>query len=136
MANIKNLQMWDSICTDARISINKSMFGLRTTVTFSPTSSVIDVNRFEYSPEDGKRIKHILETPRDRMDAAIGDFRPKAIDYGNYLAEVCASHDGAYLAVQLFQFQKLNYEAVTEVLVFEGQEAATVARLFLQNCKL
>ena len=130
MANIKNLRMWDSICTDARICINKSMFGLRTTVTFSPTCSVIDVNRFEYSPEDGERIKHILETPRDRMTATIGDFRPKTIDYGNYLAEVCASRDGAYLAVQLFQFQKLNYEAVTEVLIFEGQEAATISKLF------
>ena len=48
MANIKNLQMWNSICADARISISKSMFGLRTTATFSPTNSVIDANTFEY----------------------------------------------------------------------------------------
>ena len=42
MANIKNLQMWNTICVDARISISKSLFGLHTTATYNPTNSVID----------------------------------------------------------------------------------------------
>ncbi len=42
MANIKQLQMWNSICADARISISKSLFGLRTTAVYNPTNSVID----------------------------------------------------------------------------------------------
>ena len=46
MANIKNLQMWNTICTDARISISKSMLGLRTTATYIPSNSVIDVNLY------------------------------------------------------------------------------------------
>ncbi len=28
MSNIKNMQMWNDICADARISISKSLFGL------------------------------------------------------------------------------------------------------------
>ena len=130
MANIKNLRMRDSICTDARISITKSMFGLRSTAIYRPTNSVIDAETFEYSPEDGKHIKSILEMPRERMADSIQGFHPTTVDYGNYLAEVGLSRDGAFMAVQLFQFVKLNYEPATEVLVFEGKEAATISNLF------
>ena len=122
--------MWDSICTDARISITKSMFGLRSTAIYRPTNSVIDSDTFEYSPEDGKHIKSILEMPRERMADSIQGFHPTTVDYGNYLAEVGLSRDGAFMAVQLFQFVKLNYEPATEVLVFEGKEAATISNLF------
>lgn len=130
MANIKNLRMWESICADGRIALSKSLFGLRTTATYRPTGSVIDAHTMEYSPEDGKHLKHILDMPREKMADSIGDFRPRTTDYGNFLAEVAVSRDGAFLAVQLFQFVKLNYEPVTDVLIFEGKEAEALARLF------
>lgn len=130
MANIKNLQMWENICADARIRINKSMFGLRTTAIYGPTNSVIDANTYEYSPEDGKHIKRILEMPQEKMAEAINDYQPKTTDYGNYLAEVCLSRDKHFLAVQLFQFVRLNYEPATDVLIFVDKAAETVARLF------
>ena len=130
MANIKNMQMWNSICADARISISKTLFGLRTTATFSPTNSVIDTNTFEYSPADGERLKRLLDTPREKLSAAIGDIRPKATVNGNYMAEVCASRDGAFLAVQLHQFTRMSYEPVTNVLLFEGDDARMMKQLF------
>ena len=130
MANIKNMQMWNNICADARISISKSVFGLRTTATFSPTNSVIDANTFEYSPADGEHLKRLLDTPREKLAAAIGDFRPKPTVNGNYMAEVCASRDGAFLAVQLHQFTRMSYDPVTDVLIFEGNDARIVKELF------
>lgn len=135
MANIKNMRMWESICTDARISIQNSLFGLRSKAIYTPTNSVIDAKSIEYSPEDGARIKRILTVPYENLATAIGDFHPKTVDYGNYLAEVCASRDGEFLTIQLFQFQQLNYEPVTEVLIFEGQDAAALAHLFVHTDK-
>ena len=155
MTNIKNLQMWNRICADARISISETLFGLRTTATFSPTNSRLAANTFEYSPADGEHLKRLLETPRELMEqrepsragsdpaesrqksgnaqklaAAIDDFRPKATVNGNYMAEVCASRDGAFLAVQLHQFTRMSYEPVTDVLLFEGDDARVVKQLF------
>ena len=130
MANIKQLQMWNSICTDARIGVSKSLFGLRTTAVYKPTNSVIDVRTIELSPNDGERVKHILGTPREDMAQAIGDFRPKPVANGNYMVEVVSSRDGAFLAVMLLQFVRMSYEPVTEVLVFEGDDARNVAKLF------
>ena len=130
MANIKNMQMWKSICADDRISISKSLFGLRTTATFSPTNSRLDANTFECSLADGERLKRLLDTPREKLAAAIGDFRPKATANGNYMAEVFASRDGAFLAVQLHQFTRMSYEPVTDMLLFEGDDARAVSQLF------
>ncbi len=130
MANIKNMQMWQTICADDRISISKSLFGLRTTTIFEPTDSIIDANRLEYSPADGERIRRILEAPREKLAITIGNFHPTPISCGNYKADVCASRDGAFLALQLFQYVKLGYEPVTDVLIFEGNEAATISKLF------
>ena len=128
--NIKNLQMWNTICVDARISISKSLFGLRTTATYNPTNSVIDAKSFEYSPADGEYLKRLLETPHDKLTAAIGDFRPKATVNGNYMVEVCASRDGVFLAIQLFQFTRMSYESVTDVLIFDGDDAKALSPLF------
>ncbi len=130
MANIKNMQMWNTICADARISISKSLFGLRATATYTPSNSVIDAKTYEYTPADGERLKHLLDTPAGKLASAIGDYRPKAVVNGNYMAEVCASRDGAFLAVQLLQFAHLSYEPVTEVLFFEGDAAHVVKQLF------
>lgn len=130
MANIKNMQMWNTICADARISISKSLFGLRVTATYTPSNSVIDANTFEYTPADGERLKHLLDTPSEKLANVIGDYHPKAVVNGNYMAEVCTSRDGAFLAVQLLQFAHLSYEPVTEVRFFEGDAARIVKQLF------
>ncbi len=130
MANIKSLQMWNSICKDARISISKSMFGLRTTAVYNPTGSIIDARLLEFSPADGSQLKSILVSSRTDLTKAIGNFRPKPIGNGNYLAEVCTSRDGAFLAVLLKQFIQLHYEPVTEVLIFEGDDALAVGKMF------
>lgn len=103
---------------------------LRTTAIYNPTNSVIDAKSFEYSPADGERLKRLLESPAEQLSERMGDFRPEATVNGNYMAEVCQSHDGAFLAVQLFQFISMSYEPVTEVLLFEGSAAGIVGQLF------
>ena len=130
MANITRLQMWKNICNDGRIGIKKSFFGLKITATFMPTSSIIDVQTLEYTQSDGEKLRHILTSPRDRLSVTAGDFRPKPIVNGNYMAEICTSRDGQFACVQLLQFSVLNYEPVTDVLFFEGDEAKAVAGLF------
>ena len=130
MANIKNLQMWKSICADARIGVSKSLFGLSTKVVYKPTNSIMNAKVLEYSNEDGVRIKRILESSIENLASAKGDFHPKPTHNGNYLAEVCMSQDCAFMAVLLLQFSELNYVPVTDVLFFEGNKASLVAKLF------
>ena len=130
MANIKNLQMWNDICADARISISKSMLGLKTTATYVPTQSVIDARTIEYTPQDGDRIRRILESPVNELAKAIGDFRPKEVPNGNYMLEVARSRDGQFVALLLQQFTRMSYEPVTKTLIFEGEAAKVISQLF------
>ena len=130
MANIKNLQMWNSICDNSRISVKSSMFGLKTTAIYLPTHSTIKVETLEYTPETGDKLKRIIESPKDQLDKAIGTFRPQPTVNGNYMLEKLSSLDGQFTALQLLQFHQLSYEPVTEVLVFEGKDAEVVNRLF------
>lgn len=130
MANIKNMQMWNDICTDARISINKSLFGLRSTAVYNSTGSIIDARVLEYSPADGEQLLRILCSPREDLAKIIGNFCPKPITNGNYMAEVCTSRDGNFLAVRLLQFSILNYVPLTSTFIFEGGDASIVSKMF------
>lgn len=130
MANIKNLQMWNSICDNSRISVKSSLFGLKTTVIYLPTQSAIKVETLEYNPETGDKLKRIIESPKDQLDKAIGLFRPQPTVNGNYMLEKLSSQDGQFTALQLLQFHQLSYEPVTEVLIFEGKDAEVVNKLF------
>ena len=130
MTKVKNLQMWNTICNDARISISKSLFGLSTTVTYIKTNSPLEAHIFEYSPADGEKLKMILESPYEILQSIIGSFHPQKTVNGNYMVEVCGSQDGEFLAVLVNQFIHMSYEPVTNVLIFEGKEAQSVKQLF------
>lgn len=130
MANIKNLQMWKTICSDSRICISTSFFGLKTTATYLPTNSIIDAYTKEYSPQNGDRLKRILLSPHNNLEDAVGNFHPEAIPNGNYLLEICQSRDKQFAALLLLQYNHLCYEPVTEEIIFEGIEADLICRLF------
>ena len=130
MANIKNLQMWNSICADSRIGINKSLFGLKTTATHLPTKSVIDVKIAEYAQKDGERLLRILQTQQDKLSEAVSNFHPREVYNGNYLLEVCKSSDGQFVGLLLKQFSQITYEPVTDALFFEGDKVKAISSLF------
>lgn len=130
MANIKNLQMWNDICADNRISISKSLFGLKTIVTYNKTQSKVSARTIQLSPSDGEHLKRFLEKPKNDIESAIGNFHPKEVANGNYMLELAQSEDGNFLALLLHQFTQLSYEPVTQMLTFEGNEAQTISKLF------
>ena len=122
--------MWKDICADARISVSKTLLGLRTTASYVITGSSLSAKIIEFSPADGEKLKNILESARSQVVEVMDDFRPKAVANGNYMAEVCYAQDGKFLAVQLYQFARMSYEPVTEVKIYEGDTAQTMVKLF------
>ena len=119
-----------AVSSDNRIIVRKSLFGLHATLIYKPTGSVVDARVLEFSSDDGEQLKRILSASGEEREKAIGAFRPKPVTNGNYLAEICVSRDGSFLAVQLLQFSMLKYEPVTDALIFEGDEARLVSKLF------
>lgn len=129
MANINNLQMAKAVCADSRISIRKSLFGLRTNVVYNPTGSEVDVRTIEYAPESGAQWRHILSQPRASLRPLLADFHPQPVVNGNYMMEVCVSRDGGFVALQLFQYEQLGYEPASDMLIYEGEDAHALAQI-------
>ena len=130
MANIKNMQMWKTICTNKHIGTSKSLLGLRTNVMYLPTESIVDARMMGFSPETGARLKYIFDASSAEREKAVAGFHPLPVDNGNYMLEYCASRDGSFVAVLLLRYTMLNYEPVTDVLVFEKAEAKLIWQLF------
>ena len=126
MTKIKNLQMAKSICNDARIKITDSFFGLCSKAVFLPTNSEIEAKTLEYSPEIGGRLNTILNMPHDKLIITLENFHPVTTVNGNYMLELCTSRDGNFAALQLFRFSSLNYSPVTEVMIFEDEDAKLI----------
>ena len=130
MTKIKNLQMWNNICGDNRISVKSSMLGMRTTATYMPTQSNIKATTLEYSPQMGDKIKQIIESPREMLNQTIGDFHPQTTVNGNYILEKLSSEDGQFTALLLLQFLNFSYKPVSEITIFEGKDAEAINRMF------
>lgn len=130
MANLKSLQMWENICNDSRITVSKSFFGLRTKAFYRPTGSELKAGAMGFSASDGMRLKQILLSLNEGQRCSLDGFQPKPVPNGNFLVEVCYSDDDSFLAIQLFQFSRLSYEPVTDVLIFEEDDARFVGPLF------
>lgn len=131
MAKFSNLQMAAHLAADPRISTQKSLFGLVNTTTYVPTGSKITAVKHEFKLEQGSDIEHALNTTKGNpaaLLAELGYMEPAAI--GNYLLEACYSADRNFVAMQMFQYAQLRYQPVTDVHVFEGEEAKLAAKIF------
>lgn len=130
MANIKRLRMAGAICGDERISVSSSFFGLTTKAVYRPTGSIVDADVMELTREEGNQLKAVVEAPRGQLARLAADCHLQSTVNGNYMLEKVVSRDHAFVALRLYQFLQMQYEAVTDVLVFEGDDARLVAQMF------
>ena len=121
--------MAGTVCSNSRIGIVKTFFGLCTKVVYLPTDSRVEVKRLEYDAETGTRWKRILARPEENVRLAVAGFKPQATTNGNYMLEACVSRDGNFVALLLLQYEQLGYEPVSDVVVFEGEEAKALSLL-------
>lgn len=129
MANINKLQMAKTICSDLRISIHKTFFGLSTRLTYNRTGSQVDAVQHGLTPAEGDHLSRILSQPHDTLLNQAATTRLHPVVNGNYQLDTCISRDHQFAAIQLLKYIQLNYEPVSDVLIFEGNEAEKIASM-------
>jgi len=122
--------MWNDICADNRVYISKSWLGLKTTVKSVSTGSVIVAKKIELSLQDGDSLRRVLQSSDEMMLKSLETFHLKETPNGNYMLEACVSRDETYVALLLLQYKQLDYVPVTNVLVYEGENARIISRMF------
>ena len=124
--------MAEAVSSKSYITISESFFGLCQKVVYVPTGSRVRVIKHEYSAAEGGRLEKLLSLPLDRIEAELAaKGKPAPTAVGNYRLQACVSDDRQFCAVQLFRFVDLMYHPVADPLFFEGQSAATIARLIV-----
>ncbi len=122
--------MAPAIANDSRISVKKSFLGLATTIVYAPTQSTIHIHTTDYSAESGKRMQQLLNSPYTYIEEVLRTHgKPADTAVGPYRLEVLASDDHRFAAAQLFRYAGLDCEAVCDLRIAEGEEAAVLAKL-------
>ena len=126
MSKFKHLEMATAISALPCIKVQNKWFGLVTNVVYQPTGARVDAFQKFYTPEEGKKVEHLLtQKPAQLKEQAGALRRIPQTPVGN----LCLSRDRQFVALQLSRFADFTYRAASEVLVFEGPEAVIVAAL-------
>lgn len=127
MAKFNNLTMSKDLAKDNRISTTKSFFGLCSKTRYGATGSLITGSRREYTAEAGSKIERALKASADKQAAQLAAIcKLPTTTLGNYLLEECHSADNEFAALQLYQYSQMRYQPVSDVCIFEGDDAKTV----------
>lgn len=127
MPSFKNLEISKELSQDNRITVKNSFFGLICTPIYQPTHSKISAFKKEYAQEEGGKLERIMNgnsTDKAQKIANIADLQEAPL--GNYLLELCHSADKQFVALRLFKFSQMVYQPVTELCIFEGDDAQAI----------
>lgn len=128
MTKFTHLAMAQALAKDQRISVKNTFFGLCQKVRYTPTGSAVSTLRKQFAPDEGSKLEYALNLPADKRPAAVAQLGKQAeAPIGNYLLEACTSADRQFAALRLYQYQQLQYQPVSPLCVFTGDEALTVA---------
>lgn len=127
MPSIKHLDMCADVLALPEIEVKKSLFGLKTTVLYTPTHSPVKVRLGEYTPEMGKRWELLLNAEPDVAVELLKKYDFTSTHMGTYRVDACISDDKQFAAVQLLHFVDFNYHPITEMRVFQGDAAEAIS---------
>ena len=130
MANIKNMNMGTALLRDARISTSTSFFGMVHKYIYTPTGSRLQAYCYEYPASMEPNLAHLLTLRGDALTQAAKDLRTLRSDtLGNLRLEVCVTADSQMAALQLFRYTNFVATPLSNLTIYEGADAATIAAL-------
>lgn len=130
MANFKNLEMASALSQYQYITIKNTFFGLSKKAVYQPTNSTIESEYYEYSPDQGSQLEHLLNLPKEKLLQEVQSKTfPKPTPVGQYRLECCFSADQTFAALQLFRFSDFSYKPVTELLIFTENEVTIIRNI-------
>lgn len=133
MSLTNDKEMDDSLHNQSNIIVKKTFFGLKETLFFNPTKSKIDGGDLELDPDNGDKIKELLEMPDDaicQMASKMGHLLP--VENGMYDLSYCYSQDHKFAALQLTKYMSFEYRPVTAIRFVENETAESLLRILLK----
>lgn len=133
MSLTNDKEMDDSLHNQSNISVKKTFFGLKETLFFNPTKSRIDGGDLELDPDNGDKIKELLELPDDticQLTSKMDHLLPA--ENGMYDLSYCYSQDHKFAALQLTKYMSFEYRPVTAIRFVENETAESLLKILLK----
>ncbi|MBQ9363765.1 MAG: hypothetical protein IJT97_10175 [Bacteroidaceae bacterium] len=128
MANFNKMAMAATIASQSYITISSSFFGLCKKIVYEPTQSSVKPIMQEYTPGMGEQLQRLLSLPLNKWKSELkSKSKPECTAIGKYRLEACLSDDHQFCALQLLCYGDTYYEPVTELQVYQGEEAKIAA---------
>ena len=130
MANFNHMEIASTVAAHPNIYVKHGFLGFSTKVYYRPSLSEVDCIRNYYTIATGNALLQFLTKFQNNPNCAENaqlkmEFDPN----GNYCMEMCASHDRQFIALQLFRYSDLEYNAITDIIILEGREAELLCRV-------
>jgi len=117
------------ILSHEHVREKKVMFGLITRYEYSPTGSVLRLDYKACGASTGETLRNALEKGVDELKSALKSKKLDFVDIGSMQLAVCQSADHNFVALQLESYYGFMYHPVSEVIIFENDDAREVLSL-------
>ena len=131
MTKIKKLEMAAAVSNEKDITVTESFFGLCEKAIYTPTSSRVKGDTYEYSQSNGERLITLVDSGIKELEKELErGVIVRATPVGHIRAEVCVSDDRQFLALNILKFSNFEYVPVRGPRLFRGHDAEVASRLF------
>lgn len=130
MASINHLEMAKDFAALPQVEIKKTFFGLSTSIVYKTTNSKVRILQNEFDADNGRKLEELLlSSPEKIVEEASRAKDIKKSSIGNFRLDACISDDHQFVAAQLLRFVDFSYAQITDMKVFEGKAAETIANI-------
>lgn len=132
MSKFFKLNMANEVARNPHVVIRHHLFGMLTSVLYSPTQSPIESYSNYYDKEQGEFFLQLINSSDGHLSEAIGNAHDIEVQPqgGCYRLDLCLSSDHRFIALQLNEVQGQSQRPLTPIRYFEGDQAELIENLF------
>ena len=131
MSKFYNLDMAKEVALHPQIVEASHFFGLLKDIVYAPTSSQVESYSNFYNDNDAQLFKLLIDSPTSKLEESLKPLETvETTDDGRYRLDLCISHDGQFIAMQLNRIAKDVTTHITPIRYFVGKDAERVDQIF------
>ena len=131
MSKFNKLDMAKEVAKHPQIVLKNHFFGLFSNTVYAPTSSEVESYSNYYQDKDALLFRNLIDASASDLEQNLKPLEDvETKEDGKYRLDLCVSHDGQFIAMQLNEVVNDVAKHLTPVRYFIGEEAQKVDQIF------
>ena len=131
MSKFNKLDMAKEVAKHPQIVLKNHFFGLFGNTVYAPTSSEVESYSNYYEDKEAFLFRNLIDASASDLEQNLKPLEDvETKEDGKYRLDLCVSHDGQFIAMQLNEVVNDVAKHLTPVRYFIGEEAQKVDQIF------